>query len=80
MRIDTNKPPGDLVRSYQKQAEEAMLEASGREFLSKSERKAGRVRPHGHRPPRRLTRRRPRQRTAKARPTAPQTSRVRSGR
>ena len=39
MRIDTNKPPGDLVRGYQKQAETAMLEASGREFLSKSERK-----------------------------------------
>ena len=39
MRIDTNKPPSDLVRSYQRQAEEALLEASGREFLSKTEKR-----------------------------------------
>jgi len=42
LRVDTNKPPGDLVRSYQKLAEEAMLEASGREFLTKGERKEAR--------------------------------------
>lgn len=42
MRVDTNKAPGDLVRGYQKLAEEAMLEASGREFLSKTERKEAR--------------------------------------
>lgn len=42
IRVDTNKPPGDLIRSYQKVAEEAMLEASGREFLSKHERKEAR--------------------------------------
>jgi len=28
--------PGDLVRSYLRQNEAALLEASGREFLSKS--------------------------------------------
>jgi recombination associated protein RdgC len=39
LRIDTNKPPPDLVRSYQKLNEEAMLEASGRDFLSKAERR-----------------------------------------
>lgn len=37
VRIDTNKPPTDLVRSYQKLNEQTMLEASGREFLSKAE-------------------------------------------
>lgn len=42
MRVDTNKPPADLVRSYQRMAEEAMLEASGREFLTKGERKEAR--------------------------------------
>lgn len=42
MRTDTNKAPADLVRSYQRQAEAAMLEASGREFLSKSERREAR--------------------------------------
>lgn len=42
MRIDTNKPPSDLVRSYQRQNEQAMLEASGREFLSKAERREAR--------------------------------------
>jgi hypothetical protein len=42
MRIDTNKPPADLVRGYQKQAEAALLEASGREFLSKAERREAR--------------------------------------
>lgn len=42
IRIDTNKPPTDLVRSYQRQNEAAMLEASGREFLSKAERREAR--------------------------------------
>ncbi len=42
LRIDTNKPPGDLVRSYQRMAEQAMLEASGREMLSKAERREAR--------------------------------------
>ncbi|MBI4579930.1 MAG: hypothetical protein HY718_09530 [Planctomycetes bacterium] len=42
MRIDTNKPPTDLVRGYQRQNEQAMLEASGREFLSKAERREAR--------------------------------------
>ncbi|HOA75365.1 MAG TPA: hypothetical protein PL151_10635 [Phycisphaerae bacterium] len=42
MRIDTNKPPSDLVRSYQRQNEAALLEASGREFLSKAERRQAR--------------------------------------
>ncbi|HQA45937.1 MAG TPA: hypothetical protein PK579_15420, partial [Phycisphaerae bacterium] len=42
IRVDTNKPPADLVRSYQRLAEEAMLEASGREFLTKGERKEAR--------------------------------------
>ncbi len=42
IRVDTNKPPTDLVRSYQRINEEAMLEASGREFLSKSEKREAR--------------------------------------
>lgn len=42
MRVDTNKAPADLVRSYQKLNEQAMLEASGREFLSKAERREAR--------------------------------------
>lgn len=42
LRIDTNKPPSDLVRSYQRMNEQAMLEASGREFLSKAERREAR--------------------------------------
>lgn len=42
MRIDTNKPPADLVRGYQRLNEQAMLEASGREFLSKAERREAR--------------------------------------
>lgn len=42
MRVDTNKAPSDLVRSYQRQNEQALLEASGREFLSKSERRQAR--------------------------------------
>lgn len=42
LRIDTNKPPSDLVRSYQRQNEAAALEASGREFLSKAERRQAR--------------------------------------
>lgn len=42
MRVDSNKPPADLVRSYQRQNEQSLLEASGREFLSKSERRQAR--------------------------------------
>ncbi len=42
MRIDTNKAPADLVRSYQRINEQAMLEASGREFLSKAEKREAR--------------------------------------
>lgn len=42
LRVDTHRPPSDLVRSYQRQAEEAMLESSGREFLSRSERREAR--------------------------------------
>ncbi|MGQ9649578.1 MAG: hypothetical protein ACUVXJ_05680 [Phycisphaerae bacterium] len=39
LRIDTNKPPTELVRSYQKINEQAMLQATGREFLSKAQRR-----------------------------------------
>lgn len=39
LRIDTNKPPTELVRSYQKINEQAMLRATGREFLSKVQRR-----------------------------------------
>ncbi len=42
LRIDTNKPPGDLVHSYKRINEQAMLEASGRDFLSKAERREAR--------------------------------------
>jgi hypothetical protein len=42
VRIDTHKPPADLVRSYQRLSEQAMLEASGREFLSRAERREAR--------------------------------------
>jgi recombination associated protein RdgC len=42
MRVDTNKAPADLIRSYQRQNEAAMLEASGREFLSRAERREAR--------------------------------------
>jgi len=42
LRIDTNKPPTELLRSYQKINEQSMLEASGREFLSKAERREAR--------------------------------------
>ncbi len=42
LRIDTNKPPGDLVRSYQKMNEQTMLEAGGREYLTKAQRKEAR--------------------------------------
>ena len=42
LRIDTDKAPNELVRSYQKLSEDAMLEASGREFLSKPERREAR--------------------------------------
>lgn len=42
MRVDTNKPPADLIRSYQKINEETMLEAGGREFLSKAQRREAR--------------------------------------
>jgi len=42
LRIDTNKPSTELVRSYQKMNEQTMLEASGREFLSKAQRREAR--------------------------------------
>ncbi len=42
LRIDTNKPPTELVRSYQKINEQAMLRATGREFLSKAQRREAR--------------------------------------
>src|SRR5687768_10262734 len=42
MRVDTNKVPTELVRSYQKINEQAMLEASGRQFISKAERREAR--------------------------------------
>jgi hypothetical protein len=42
MRIDANKPPSDLLRSYQKIHEQALLEKSGREFLTKQERREAR--------------------------------------
>ncbi len=42
LRIDTNKPPADLVRSYQRMNEEAVLEAEGRDFLSKAQRREAR--------------------------------------
>ena len=42
LRVDTNKPPADLLRSYRKINEQAMLQASGREFLSKAERREAR--------------------------------------
>lgn len=42
MRVDANKPPTDLIRSYQKLNEQAMLEASGRQFLSKPEKREAR--------------------------------------
>jgi len=42
MRIDTHKPPADLLRSYQRMNEQAVLQASGQEFLSKAERREAR--------------------------------------
>ncbi|HSW45673.1 MAG TPA: hypothetical protein VLM89_08885 [Phycisphaerae bacterium] len=42
LRIDTNKPPADLVRSYCRMNEQAMLQAKGRDFLSKAERREAR--------------------------------------
>ncbi len=42
MRVDANKAPAELVRSYQRENERAMLEASGREFLSKAEKRSAR--------------------------------------
>ena len=41
-RTDTNKPPSDLVRTHQPQNEAALPEASGREFLSKADRRQAR--------------------------------------
>ena len=40
--IDANKPPPALVRSFQKLNEQAALEASGREYLTKEERRDAR--------------------------------------
>ncbi|MGB9625922.1 MAG: hypothetical protein ACPMAQ_13790 [Phycisphaerae bacterium] len=42
MRVDANKPPSEIVRSYQKMHEQALLEKSGREFLSRQERREAR--------------------------------------
>ena len=42
LRIDTNKPPAELLHSYQKINEQTILEASGREFPSKTERREAR--------------------------------------
>jgi hypothetical protein len=42
LRIDANKTPMELVRSYQKLNETAALQASGREFLSRDERREAR--------------------------------------
>ncbi len=42
MRIDSHRPPADLVRSYCKENERAMLQATGREFLSRTERREAR--------------------------------------
>jgi hypothetical protein len=39
MRIDTNKPPADLVRAYQRINEQGALEASGQETLTKDQRR-----------------------------------------
>ncbi len=42
LRVDTNKPPADLVRSYQRINEETILKADGRDFLSKPQRREAR--------------------------------------
>jgi hypothetical protein len=42
MRVDANKPPSEIVRSYQRIHEQALLEKSGREFLSRQERREAR--------------------------------------
>ncbi len=42
IRMDTNKPPSDIVRSYQRLHEQAILAQSGREFLSRQERREAR--------------------------------------
>jgi len=39
MRVDVNKPPSDIVRSYQKMHEQALLEKSGQEFLTRQQRR-----------------------------------------
>ncbi|RJP36948.1 MAG: hypothetical protein C4547_06520 [Phycisphaerales bacterium] len=42
MRLDRTAPPAAIVRSYRLQEEAAALEASGRDFLSKAERRQAR--------------------------------------
>ncbi len=42
MRLDRTAPPAAIVKSYRLQEEAAALEASGREFLSKAERRQAR--------------------------------------
>jgi len=42
MRVDANKPPSEIVRSYQRIHEQALREKSGREFLSRQERREAR--------------------------------------
>ncbi len=42
MRIDSHRPPADLVRSYCRENERAMLQATGREFLSRTEKREAR--------------------------------------
>lgn len=42
LRVDRYAPPASLVKSYVRQEEETMLAASGREYLSKGERKQAR--------------------------------------
>jgi hypothetical protein len=42
LRVDTNKAPADLVRSYRRMHEQAMLSASGRDFLTQAQRREAR--------------------------------------
>lgn len=42
LRIDTTKPPTELIRSYQRMNEQTMMQATGREMLSKAQRREAR--------------------------------------
>jgi len=42
LRVDTNKPPAELLRSYRRMHEQAMLTASGRDFLTAPQRREAR--------------------------------------